>query len=110
MNGHEAGPLPRIMLTADRQLRDRATGTDQHRPPRRDRPTPSSADPDNDASEWAPRLISLAEVMNRVSLKRTSIYELIKTQDFPAPVKIQRASRWVDIEISDWIRVQMSKR
>lgn len=48
--------------------------------------------------------------MAQVALKRTSIYELIKTRDFPAPVKIQRASRWVDIEISDWIRVQMSKR
>lgn len=48
--------------------------------------------------------------MDRVSLRRTSIYELIKTRDFPAPVKIQRASRWVDIEISDWIRAQMSKR
>ncbi|WIV97003.1 helix-turn-helix transcriptional regulator [Kinneretia aquatilis] len=57
-----------------------------------------------------PRLISLPEVMERVALKRTSIYELIKTQEFPAPVKIQRASRWVDIEVSDWIRVQMSKR
>ena len=110
MNGHEAGPLPRIMLTADRQLSDRATGTDQHRLPRGDRPTPSAAAPDKDASELTPRLISLTEVMNRVALKRTSIYELIKTQDFPAPVKIQRASRWVDIEISDWIRVQMSKR
>jgi predicted DNA-binding transcriptional regulator AlpA len=58
----------------------------------------------------ASRLISIAEVMDRVALKRTSIYGLIKTQHFPAPVKIQRASRWVDIEVSNWIRVQMSKR
>ncbi|WP_256490235.1 helix-turn-helix transcriptional regulator [Ideonella oryzae] len=98
------------MLTADRQLRDRATGTDQRRPPRPDQPTPCATDPGNGSGALAPRLISLPEVMDRVALKRTSIYELIKTRDFPAPVKIQRASRWVDIEISDWIRVQMSKR
>lgn len=110
VNGHEAGPLPRIMLTADRQLRDRAPGSDQRRLPRPDQPTPSATDPGKGSRELAPRLISLAEVMDRVALKRTSIYELIKTRDFPAPVKIQRASRWVDIEISGWIRIQMSKR
>lgn len=110
MNGHEAGPLPRIMVTADRQLGDRATGPDQRRLTRPDQPTPCATDPGKGSSEFAPRLISLAEVMAQVALKRTSIYELIKTRDFPAPVKIQRASRWVDIEISDWIRVQMSKR
>lgn len=110
MNGHEAGPLPRIMRTADHQLRDRATGIHQHRLSRPGQPTPSATAPDTGASELIPRLISLTEVMNRVALKRTSIYELIKTQGFPAPVKIQRASRWVDIEISDWIRAQMSKR
>lgn len=110
MNGHEAGPLPRTMLTADRRLRDRATETDQRRLPRPDQPTPCATDPGKGSSELTPRLISLTEVMNRVALKRTSIYELIKARDFPAPVKIQRASRWVDVEISDWIRAQMSKR
>lgn len=58
----------------------------------------------------APRLISLTDVMDRVALKRTSIYQLVKTKDFPAPVKIQRASRWVDQEITAWIREQMTKR
>jgi prophage regulatory protein len=98
------------MFTADRQLRSRTAGTDKRSQSKPDQPKNVATAPDNDDNGLAPRLISLTDVMERVALKRTSIYQLIKTQEFPAPVKIQRASRWVDIEVSDWIRAQMSKR
>jgi prophage regulatory protein len=45
----------------------------------------------------------LPTVMDRVGMRRTTIYALIKVRKFPSPVKIGRASRWVDEEISQWI-------
>ncbi len=109
-NGHEAGPIAHTMITTDHRLRGRTPETDLHSPSRSDQPKPTATTSDSCTSGLAPKLISLTDVMERVALKRTSIYELIKTQDFPLPVKIQRASRWVDFEVSDWIRAQMSKR
>jgi prophage regulatory protein len=98
------------MFTPDRNPRNQATSTNKLTQPKPDQRQTTATTTHNDANAASPRLISLVDVMERVALKRTSIYQLIKTQEFPAPVKLQRASRWVDIEISDWIRAQMSKR
>ena len=38
------------------------------------------------------------------------IYALIKTNEFPRPVKDRWVSRWVREEISDWIRALVLKR
>lgn len=51
----------------------------------------------------ADSLWRLPTVMDRVGMRRTAIYALIKVRKFPSPVKIGRASRWVDEEISQWI-------
>lgn len=45
----------------------------------------------------------LPQVQQRTGLGRTSIYQLIKTASFPAPVKVGHASLWVEAEISAWI-------
>ena len=49
------------------------------------------------------RLIRLPEVENIVGLKRTQIYEMVKTHSFPAPVKLGRASRWSLRAVSAWM-------
>ena len=110
MHGRRAGQHTRAMFTPDRNPTSQATSTNKLSQPKPDQQQTTATTTHNDANTVTPRLISLVNVMERVALKRTSIYQLIKTQEFPAPVKIQRASRWVDIEISDWIRNQMSKR
>lgn len=56
------------------------------------------------------RLIPLEEVIQRTGMKRTSIYCLLKCNEFPRPVKILRASRWAEHEVSAWIQEQMAKR
>jgi prophage regulatory protein len=56
------------------------------------------------------RLIPLNEVIHRTGMKRTSIYLMLKCNDFPKPVKILRSSRWAEHEVSAWIQAQMSKR
>ena len=50
-----------------------------------------------------------ASVRAKVDLQYT-IYALIKTNEFPRPVKVRWVSRWVREEISDWIRALMLKR
>lgn len=108
VHGHKAGPRKCTMITVSRRLtslmeeRTTAQSTEPGQPP----PAPSGTN----HKDTPPRLLSLDQVMDRVALKRTSIYQLIKCKAFPYPVKIQRASRWVESEVSDWIRAQMSKR
>ncbi len=49
------------------------------------------------------KLLRLPAVMDRVGLRRTSIYKLISAGTFPAPKKIGRASLWVEYEVDQWI-------
>jgi prophage regulatory protein len=110
MHGRRAGLHTRAMFTPDRNPTSQATSTNKLSQPKPDSRQTTRPTTHSDVNTATPRLISLAEVMERVALGRTSIYQLIKTHEFPAPVKIQRAARWVDIEISEWIWAQMSKR
>lgn len=57
----------------------------------------------------APRLIRLAEVMNRTALSRSAIYARIKDHTFPAPYKLgYKCARWSDADITAWIIQQIS--
>ena len=51
----------------------------------------------------ASALLRLPAVSARVGMRRTAIYGLIKAGKFPSPVKIGKASAWVDEEITQWI-------
>jgi prophage regulatory protein len=55
-------------------------------------------------------LLTIAEVIKIAGIGRTMIYELIKSNAFPAPVKVGGASRWVLCEISLWIQGLMQQR
>lgn len=52
----------------------------------------------------APRLIRLPEVANRVG--KTKIYDLIKQNAFPKPVKVGKASPWSSEKVTRWIETQ----
>jgi prophage regulatory protein len=56
------------------------------------------------------RLVPLSEVRSVVGLSRTEIYRRIGSNDpvrqFPAPVKLGRASRWRMSSLQDWIERQ----
>ena len=49
------------------------------------------------------RLLKLSEVMHRVGLGKTRIYELSAKGLFPAPYKIGGASRWSELAVVGWI-------
>lgn len=55
-------------------------------------------------------LMTLPQVLAAVGLKKSKVYELIKNQQFPEPVKLGRLSRWSASAISAWIEEQKHKQ
>lgn len=55
------------------------------------------------------RFIRFPELQKMVGLGRTKIYDKIKAGTFPRPVKLGRASTWVESEIQAWIQQQISQ-
>ena len=56
-------------------------------------------------------LLRLPEVCRRTGKKRSSLYRDIVAGSFPAPVKVgERASAWVDGEISAWVAARVAAR
>ncbi len=56
-------------------------------------------------------LLRLNNVLAITGLKKTKLYDLIKSGDFPPPVKIgDRIATWPDNEVRDWISSQINLR
>ena len=50
------------------------------------------------------KLLRLPQVMEKTGLARSTLYGLMKTTDFPAPIKIGiRAVAWEERDIDHWI-------
>ena len=50
------------------------------------------------------RLMRLEQVETMVSLKKSAIYKMIKSETFPAPIKIgKHATAWKESEVQAWI-------
>ena len=49
------------------------------------------------------RLLCLEQVRKRTGLGKTATYELIARGLHPSPIKLGRASRWVDREVDAWL-------
>jgi prophage regulatory protein len=56
------------------------------------------------------RLIKIEEVMLQIGMGRTKLYDMIQLEEFPAPVKLGRYSRWSQLEVQDWIEQQKGRR
>lgn len=56
------------------------------------------------------RLLPLSEVMARVGLRRSTIYEWIGRGAFPPPVSLGATSRWVESEVEAWIDARIAER
>jgi predicted DNA-binding transcriptional regulator AlpA len=52
------------------------------------------------------RFLSLRDVLDKLTVSRSLLYELIKdpVQPFPAPVHIGRRSVWVESEVESYMR------
>ena len=62
------------------------------------------------------QMLRLHELIKLIGLSRSSIYDRLNPRskrydpDFPKPVKLNRASRWLVSEVEEWIRNKMSCR
>ena len=62
--------------------------------------------------EMNSRIIRWPEVHAKVGYCRTNIYYLVKSGDFPAPIKLgARAVGWLECEVEAWIdsRIEASR-
>lgn len=58
------------------------------------------------------RILRLGEVMRKVGVGKTSIYEGVHKGTFPAPIKLgPRASGWLQSEVEAWLqeRIEQSR-
>ncbi|WP_313475522.1 helix-turn-helix transcriptional regulator [Stutzerimonas kunmingensis] len=59
----------------------------------------------------APRLIRRPEVLERVGLSSSTLYEMTAAGEFPAPIPIGRqAVAWLDSEVDAWIKQRIELR
>jgi prophage regulatory protein len=59
----------------------------------------------------AVRIVRLKELVFRSGLGRSSIYEMVSTGDFPAPVQIgERAIGWIESEFEAWLNAKAAQR
>ncbi|BBE51744.1 Phage transcriptional regulator [Ferriphaselus amnicola] len=57
------------------------------------------------------RLLRLSEVLALVRLGKTTLYQLVKDGDFPAPIKIsRRATAWRSEDVSNWVKTREATR
>jgi prophage regulatory protein len=56
------------------------------------------------------RLLRMPQVLDRVGLKKTIVYERIKAGSFPKPIKLGSASAWPEHEVEAWIAQQVEEQ
>lgn len=69
-------------------------------------PAKSRLSADKGDSECGIRFLSLRDVLDRLTISRSLLYELIKdpVQPFPAPIHIGRRSVWVENEVESYMQ------
>lgn len=55
---------------------------------------------ENQSIDW----MTLEQVMAKINFGRTAVYTMIKTSNFPKPVKVGQKSRWVKSDVEAWMR------
>lgn len=50
------------------------------------------------------RIIRLPEVLKKIGLKKSAVYNMIKAGEFPAQIKLgKHASGWLEADVQNWI-------
>ena len=53
------------------------------------------------------KLIGVADLQEKLSISRSTVYRLTANEDFPRPLKIGRAVRWPEHLVDGWLERQM---
>lgn len=55
-------------------------------------------------------ILRLPDVKNRTGLSRSTIYNAMKSGDFPCPINLgARAVGWISSDIDEWISTRISR-
>ena len=54
------------------------------------------------------RLLILTQVQYQTGLRKYKLYELISAEEFPEPIHLGRAGRWLESEVQLWIKQQIN--
>lgn len=55
-------------------------------------------------------MLNIAQVMERLNVRKTAVYGLVQRGDLPKPVKIGGSARWIPEEIEAAIERMKAKR
>ena len=64
----------------------------------------------NETAEKPRRLLRIAQVIDRVGMSQTTIYDRMKKGTFPKPVPLGTLVGWVESEIDAWIDARIAER
>ncbi len=58
-----------------------------------------------------PRFLNLEQVLSRLGVSRSALYEWMAAGDFPAKVKMGARTAWVESEVEAWMlaRIEASR-
>ena len=71
----------------------------------------TSTPPQDDAcSTQTLKFLRIPEVCARLGVKRSTVYGLLASGDFPAPAKIGSASVWAEAEIETYMAARLAAR
>jgi len=55
-------------------------------------------------------LLTLAQLCEALSLSSTTVYKLIRSGRFPAPIRVGKLSRWSSRDVDQWIADRETER
>ncbi|MGE3907142.1 MAG: helix-turn-helix transcriptional regulator [Reyranellaceae bacterium] len=59
----------------------------------------------------ANNILRLPDVKRKTGQSRSTIYDKVQRQEFPAPVKIgERAVGWIEAEVEAWVEARIEER
>ena len=71
-------------------------------------PTPNY--PNGESGMKPRRLLRLPEVLHRIGISRSGLYQRMADGEFPPPVKLGRTSVWIEDEIDAWMNALIAQR
>ncbi|HUY01954.1 MAG TPA: AlpA family phage regulatory protein [Rhodocyclaceae bacterium] len=64
----------------------------------------------NDVQPKPHRLIRLPEVLYRTGMSRSALYNRVAQGVFPAQIKINRTTVWLESDVDAWIEALLARR
>jgi len=71
---------------------------------------PPDPEPEPRRTPYRPVLITFSGLQELLQLGRTTVHEVTRQADFPAPIIVGRSKRWIRAEIDQWIEQRAAAR